>query len=813
MNDKHEAPGHDDPSVPAAGSDPDRTPARGVPAVPAPHTPGAPGAGAGHPSPHPPQPHPTGPDAPSAGGLQPPYASHPGMAPHLGAPPEGAVARPTSTRGRVLAWTGAGVAAVLVALAGGFGLVHLLGGEDEKDRDALAQSTTQPVYLGDLEFADVLLDVEPTHEFQIPIGWDPEALTDVPQGSAVDASTARVFVDPQLTIPAQDANVFVNSWDRVVKIAPIDYAMPMSLPDANDSLGYSDEQVELNTAGEWGMYQAYYIAEYRDSTTGEVLPAPRVTAFTVADDLPAVSSSVRVDGQGVATFTWQAVPGATKYYVMRADGDNARIIGTTTATSWTSIEQDRDIQRALAATSVYERDIIMMNGALASSGASDDDLAGGFGDAGGKDAAPGFGVVAVTADGTGPLRIDPGTDLVAQLPDVIALTAVQELGIQGRDVRTLDALPATYPISLADGSTVMRTVEYDVDGVAATDVLAGNLDDAGNVTETWHETEYTIPYRVAGTMFTGTYTVEAADLATAVAGAEAANQRAQAALARTGSAASYAYVAEVPDIDDESQISRTAPDVPYPVSGSNPLSVYLAANLLDGQRLIDVSAFLPRGSLMTSTGVGLWDAFDEAADQNPLAFVDGDVSVGYVADRQILTVTYGQGESAAEREAEQEQVAAEIDRVLDDILTDGMSERETVTAINDYLAETAEYDYDALTVRDGGALSSDFPNAWSATGVLIDKKGVCASYAQAFKALADAAGLESVYVTGVAVRSGEGHAWNKVKVDGAWRVVDPTWNDGSGNAYLLQTDAEAAGDRTADAGWMLDSRIADYAAS
>jgi transglutaminase-like putative cysteine protease len=598
-------------------------------------------------------------------------------------------------------------------------------------------------------------------------------------------------------------------------ISPVDYAMPTTLPDPDDILGRSEDTIDINTPGEWGMYQAYYIAEYRDAATGEPLPLPRVTAFTVANDRPAVPSSVTVDGQGVATFTWEAVPDATEYYVLRVDTDRAQVIGTTTATSWTSIEQDRDVQRALTATSVYEQDIFMMNGALATSGASDDDLAGGFGDASGKDAAPGFGVVAVLPDGLGPLQVNPGADLVAQLPDVLAFNAARELGVEIRSVRTLDALPATYPISLTDGATVLRTMEYDVEGVTPTDILAGNLDDEGNVTETWHETEYRIPYRIAGTMFQNAYTVEAADLDTAIAGARAANDRAKAALARTGATSSYAYAVEVPDIDDESQISRTAPDVPYPVNGSNPLSLYLAANLLDGQRLIDVSAYLPKGSTITATGVGLWDAFDEAAAQNPLAFVDSDVIVGYVADRQIVTVTYEQGGTAADREAEQEQVAAEIDRVIDDILTDGMSDREKITEINDYLVETAEYDYDALagSQQSGVFAMSDFPNAWSATGVLIDKKGVCASYARAFKALADAAGLESVYVTGVAVQSGEGHAWNKVKVDGAWRIVDVTWNDGSGNAYLLQTDAEATADRTPDLRWMLDSRITDYAAS
>ncbi len=61
---------------------------------------------------------------------------------------------------------------------------------------------------------------------------------------------------------------------------------------------------------------------------------------------------------------------------------------------------------------------------------------------------------------------------------------------------------------------------------------------------------------------------------------------------------------------------------------------------------------------------------------------------------------------------------------------------------------------------------------------------MCAGYAKLFVAVAKAAGLEAVYVTGDAKGAngevdGAGHAWNAVKLEGAWYLVDTTWDSGS----------------------------------
>jgi hypothetical protein len=75
-----------------------------------------------------------------------------------------------------------------------------------------------------------------------------------------------------------------------------------------------------------------------------------------------------------------------------------------------------------------------------------------------------------------------------------------------------------------------------------------------------------------------------------------------------------------------------------------------------------------------------------------------------------------------------------------------------------------------------------------AANVLKTRKAVCEGSANLFLALGQAAGLEVVKVHGFAKGVGyqpgqkitkSNHAWNAVKIDGQWRLVDATWGAGS----------------------------------
>ncbi len=94
--------------------------------------------------------------------------------------------------------------------------------------------------------------------------------------------------------------------------------------------------------------------------------------------------------------------------------------------------------------------------------------------------------------------------------------------------------------------------------------------------------------------------------------------------------------------------------------------------------------------------------------------------------------------------------------------------------IHDYVAVRTAYDVPALA----DLMHSD----QSADAVYRDRKGVCAGYANLFAAMAQEAGLEAHVVVGDVRKGGEiagdGHAWNAVRIDGEWYLVDPTWDAG-----------------------------------
>lgn len=102
------------------------------------------------------------------------------------------------------------------------------------------------------------------------------------------------------------------------------------------------------------------------------------------------------------------------------------------------------------------------------------------------------------------------------------------------------------------------------------------------------------------------------------------------------------------------------------------------------------------------------------------------------------------------------------------------SDYEKVKYFYEVIIQQTEYDIEAfknkrLNWRSQGILS-----------VLLDKKSVCAGYSRTFQYLCKKAGIDCIYVSGVAKgSSGEeiGHAWNLVKINGQYYGVDTTWGD------------------------------------
>ena len=140
---------------------------------------------------------------------------------------------------------------------------------------------------------------------------------------------------------------------------------------------------------------------------------------------------------------------------------------------------------------------------------------------------------------------------------------------------------------------------------------------------------------------------------------------------------------------------------------------------------------------------------------------DGDTGDGEV-ELALGTNSYGDAEQRRFDEqlnalaAGAEKLPTEFDRVL---------------FVHDEIVKNTEYDKGSLSSKDSGA----YVDAHSAYGCLVNGGAVCEGYSKAFLAAMRKIGVDCLYVAGSG--KGEDHAWNCVKVDGDWYLIDVTWDD------------------------------------
>jgi hypothetical protein len=122
-----------------------------------------------------------------------------------------------------------------------------------------------------------------------------------------------------------------------------------------------------------------------------------------------------------------------------------------------------------------------------------------------------------------------------------------------------------------------------------------------------------------------------------------------------------------------------------------------------------------------------------------------------------------------------------IDALAKYLVAPAENDREKVRAIFRWVTDRLTYDLESLHAK---RLAEYRPDA-----VLKLRKCVCLGTARMMEALGRSAGLDIVLVTGYArgytdfyalnPKEGEGHAWNAVKVDGKWQLLDATWAAGA----------------------------------
>jgi hypothetical protein len=270
-------------------------------------------------------------------------------------------------------------------------------------------------------------------------------------------------------------------------------------------------------------------------------------------------------------------------------------------------------------------------------------------------------------------------------------------------------------------------------------------------------------------------------------------------------------------------------EIPDHIFGTTEMSRYIAAHMEQGYTEIDLSAF-PE----SSTKLQVRSAIIEAVSQNPLIL--GEQLPQHDSDEtsKILQITprlfevlegtpvFNERRVLETREeflAIQSEVKKKAEQAVAEIISNGMTDREKADAIDDWLAQNTIYtrlsdvereeilargdeagpeQIAALSSRlevDTIMLTLNVHPHQTAAGPLLEGGAICTGYAEAFQLLAMEAGLQSITVSGIT--GSNGHAWNKVNIDGTWLNYDPTWNDQGDESikrFSALTDQEIVGE-------------------
>jgi len=141
------------------------------------------------------------------------------------------------------------------------------------------------------------------------------------------------------------------------------------------------------------------------------------------------------------------------------------------------------------------------------------------------------------------------------------------------------------------------------------------------------------------------------------------------------------------------------------------------------------------------------------------------------ADSDYYTVTLEYDRDVEELKALHAATEEKADKVLASIITAGMSDKDKVKAIHDYLVLNCAYDYDNYLA---GSLPFESRLGY---GALCKQSAVCQGYCVAFNLLCKREGIRTVMVTGTAPGSSEAHSWNMVLIDGQIYYIDVTHDD------------------------------------
>ena len=199
------------------------------------------------------------------------------------------------------------------------------------------------------------------------------------------------------------------------------------------------------------------------------------------------------------------------------------------------------------------------------------------------------------------------------------------------------------------------------------------------------------------------------------------------------------------------------------------------------------------------------------ADYGGIFWVMGYSYTKYTQGEELISIDFAPNYTRTEEERAglQEQINEATGQILLGIDSEA-SDYEKAKYVFDYLASEVEYKTDA-------------PDNQNIISVFLNHETVCQGYASAMQYLLNQLKIQSAVVTGTA--NGQSHAWNLVKLDGAYYYMDVTWGNSSYTGedgtfgkfinynYFAVTSADMAKTHTPDASILLpecDATVDNY---
>jgi len=171
-------------------------------------------------------------------------------------------------------------------------------------------------------------------------------------------------------------------------------------------------------------------------------------------------------------------------------------------------------------------------------------------------------------------------------------------------------------------------------------------------------------------------------------------------------------------------------------------------------------------------------------------------AISGTVDSGIYYVTFDYTVSYYTTEEQENVVNDAVETLIEELkLSSYNSEYEKINVIYDYICKNITYDYEHLE-------DESYKLKATAYAALINKTAVCQGYANLFYRLTKEVGIDARIMKGNAVTVATSepgpHAWNIVKVDGKYYLLDATWDAGKDEYdYFLKgsSDFDEADDR------------------